>query len=642
MRKNPRFCHLRELVTRALMLFVAFVALVSFAMPAFAQTAASQSNAQAVAVAAGLPQTDLPTLIGRIIYVFLSLLGTVFLVLLLYAGFLWMTSQGDPKKVEKAKNIIRDAIIGIVLTASAFAITSFILGLLASNGNFGSILGGGGGKAGNGFATSAGSLGGGIIESTVPQRDEKDVPRNTPIMVTFKQAIDPASFIAGWTEATSNTADGLNADNIKIYVTENGVTTAIPSDKAHVKYTSDEKTFVIRPVDLLGSPVNNTDYTVALAGGNSGIKLTDETPAFTGTFNDGYIWQFQVSTKVDLTPPKVIDVVPASGGSFARNVVIQINFDHAMDPTAVSGSTTSGFQNIEVLATPAGGSNPEPVEGRFDVSNQYHTVEFTTDEKCEPSVNSCGQTVYCLPGNATIQVTAKAATLASPDSPQANYTASGYDGVASITGNSLDGNADGKAEGPPADNYATPSPWTFQTTDEVKITPPQIESTVPSSDPDTGGNSGVPVDEPVVAKFDSRLRSSTLNSTNATINAHGKGETVQDTFWWTVGMQLLNSDGTLYDPNATPPQTPTKSGLVIDHRTYLPSGTTPDSLNYYDPYIYQGVQDIYQNCFNPAALCGHDAGTKDTASDMTAAGLANCCNSDPTNAACKDFFPKTP
>ena len=64
---------------------------------------------------------------GRIVQVFLSLLGIIFLVLMLYGGYSWMTAAGDQGKVERAQNTIRRAIIGLIITVGSYAITQFIL-----------------------------------------------------------------------------------------------------------------------------------------------------------------------------------------------------------------------------------------------------------------------------------------------------------------------------------------------------------------------------------------------------------------------------------------------------------------------------------------------------------------------------------
>ncbi|MCK5510710.1 hypothetical protein KAI65_04185 [Candidatus Parcubacteria bacterium] len=64
---------------------------------------------------------------GKIVQAFLSLLGIIFLVLMLYGGYSWMTAAGDQGKVERAQNTIRRAIIGIIITIGSYAITQFVL-----------------------------------------------------------------------------------------------------------------------------------------------------------------------------------------------------------------------------------------------------------------------------------------------------------------------------------------------------------------------------------------------------------------------------------------------------------------------------------------------------------------------------------
>ncbi len=570
------------------------------------------NTAANVAVAAGVSGgTDLITIIGRIIDVFLGLLGIVFLVLLLYAGFLWMTAGGAAEQVEKAKGLIRNAVIGLVIITSAFAITTFVLNALtnATGGGIGGVSGTGSGGGVGGLLGASGSLGNGIIETHVPGRNATGVPRNTPIIITFKQPIDPSSFVQGWTESASSTLTGLNSDAVKIYRTRDGESAALATDKVRVRYTSDLKTFVLKPVDYLGSPTTNVGYTVTLKGGKSGIRLKDGSAAFGGAFGGGYTWPFEVSTAVDLTPPHVVAATPIELGSYSRNVVIQITFNEAVDPTAASGKTP----NLEVVASDAGATVGSAVSGEFRVSNQYRTVEFVPDLKC--GTNSCGKDVFCLPGKKTIRVTAKAATLDPTAKPQAQLTTSGYDGVVDVAGNSLDGNKNGDAEGPPTDNFT----WTFGTTDDLKLTPPQIESTIPGVGP--GMSSSVPLDQPVQAIFDTILQSSTVTTENARITAKGPGEKDPDTFWWTTGLKLLTSSGSDLSTVTGTSAVAAKSAVVISHRPYLPSGIGLDKLNFYNPSIGSGIQDSYQNCYNPARACGPGDGV-------------NCCNGKPQSADC--------
>ncbi|MBP9863895.1 hypothetical protein KBC54_00400 [Patescibacteria group bacterium] len=610
---------LRCISVRVMLCFVLLMGFV--AIPAHAQIAASTENFQAVSEAAGVnPNQDLVQIVGRIIYIFLGLLGTIFLVLMLYAGYLWMTAAGDPAKVEKAKATIRNAIIGIVIIASAFAITNFILKSLSD------ATGGGvfGGKQGpGGFLNGAvGSLGGAVIESVYPAPNTKGVVRNTSIIVTFKEPIKPESIIEGWTMATSNTASGLNVANVKIYRSDAGPNGALTMEKVRAK-TVDFKTYVFKPVfpPGLGSPTDKVSYTVTLAGGANGIlKIKNNEPAFSGAFGKGYYWQFETSTVIDLTPPKLISAIPQQGGEYARNVIVQMTFNEAVDPTATTGKTADGFQNIQVTS-----GDQVPVSGEYRISNQYQTVEFIPDDSC--GMNSCNKQIFCLPPSLPINVLIKAANLDPKNLPQALWTQNGYDGVVDVASNSFDGNNDGVAQGPlgnPADNYS----WAFKVTGEINLTPPVIKSTVPASDPQLGQNSNIPLDQSVIVNFDSVLQASTVTTDNAKIDAHGWKETDPDTFWWTDSMRLLNSNGGEIDVKKN--EIATQAALVISHRPYLPSGDKGVSeLNLYDPYIYSGVQNIYQNCFNPAASC-----TK----GKTAAH-PNCCNfEDVGKTACKTIL----
>jgi len=62
----------------------------------------------------------------------LSFLGVIFLVLAIYAGILWMTSQGNEKTVEKSKDILINSVIGLVIVALAYAISYFVVSTFAT------------------------------------------------------------------------------------------------------------------------------------------------------------------------------------------------------------------------------------------------------------------------------------------------------------------------------------------------------------------------------------------------------------------------------------------------------------------------------------------------------------------------------
>lgn len=71
-----------------------------------------------------------PQYVGGIIGAILGIIGVIFLILIVYAGILWMLAEGDETKVGKARGLIFHAIIGLILVFSAYAITRFVVDIL--------------------------------------------------------------------------------------------------------------------------------------------------------------------------------------------------------------------------------------------------------------------------------------------------------------------------------------------------------------------------------------------------------------------------------------------------------------------------------------------------------------------------------
>lgn len=79
---------------------------------------------------AGLGQADLATVIATIIRAILGFLGVVAVVIILWGGFLWMTSGGQDEKVRNARKLIIMGIIGLAIVLAAYAIASFVINAL--------------------------------------------------------------------------------------------------------------------------------------------------------------------------------------------------------------------------------------------------------------------------------------------------------------------------------------------------------------------------------------------------------------------------------------------------------------------------------------------------------------------------------
>lgn len=68
----------------------------------------------------------LPERIGLIIQVLLSLVGVVFLVMIIIGGIMWMTG-GDSPQIKKAQERIVNAVIGLIITVLAYVVVSFVI-----------------------------------------------------------------------------------------------------------------------------------------------------------------------------------------------------------------------------------------------------------------------------------------------------------------------------------------------------------------------------------------------------------------------------------------------------------------------------------------------------------------------------------
>lgn len=70
--------------------------------------------------------------IGLLISVFLGLLGVIFVILLLYGGYTWMTAAGNAEKSSKGGKVLKTSIIGLLVTIAVYAIWVFLFKRLVS------------------------------------------------------------------------------------------------------------------------------------------------------------------------------------------------------------------------------------------------------------------------------------------------------------------------------------------------------------------------------------------------------------------------------------------------------------------------------------------------------------------------------
>lgn len=74
---------------------------------------------------------DIDVVVGSILKYFLSFFGVIFLTLLIYGGWLWMNARGSEEDVEKSKDTMINAAIGLMIVLGAYFIADWIVYNLA-------------------------------------------------------------------------------------------------------------------------------------------------------------------------------------------------------------------------------------------------------------------------------------------------------------------------------------------------------------------------------------------------------------------------------------------------------------------------------------------------------------------------------
>lgn len=91
----------------------------------------NQSGLNAAGAAAGYETgtgaTSVEGVISIVIYTLLGFIGLLFLILVIMGAFTWMTAEGNDEKVKKANAMIMNALVGLIITLSAYALSYFLI-----------------------------------------------------------------------------------------------------------------------------------------------------------------------------------------------------------------------------------------------------------------------------------------------------------------------------------------------------------------------------------------------------------------------------------------------------------------------------------------------------------------------------------
>ena len=110
---------------KIILLFIITILSLAAAVPALAQF-----GLESTASRAQYQEGDIYSTLSTVIGVVLITIGIVFLTIMIYAGLRWMTARGNETFIEKAKEAMFGAIMGLILVIVSYALSAFIFGRL--------------------------------------------------------------------------------------------------------------------------------------------------------------------------------------------------------------------------------------------------------------------------------------------------------------------------------------------------------------------------------------------------------------------------------------------------------------------------------------------------------------------------------
>ncbi|MFA7662414.1 MAG: Ig-like domain-containing protein [Patescibacteria group bacterium] len=297
---------------------------------------------------------DIFSTVTKLINYAMSFLGFIAVILILYGGFIWMTAKGDDKKVEKAKKIIKNTVIGLVIIFAAWGIVRFIFGLFNNNNNGSCVVCSDEGFTDTCFPTCAEGMiatsgvwtceGGcfGACSGTCERGYEPEpVYGDFALQWHYPKSNAENVSLCSMISARFNHLLGTgNTDKIKVYRCADETCLAATRSELTGNVVVNQKIISFYPG---ADYAPNTFYKVEISS-----EITDNAGDSLGSEED---WQFKTGTLSDDTAPTVANKYP-TGSDVCLKSVIQAEFSESMDP-----NTLENLANFNLEAT--GGDIPE-------------------------------------------------------------------------------------------------------------------------------------------------------------------------------------------------------------------------------------------------------------------------------------------
>ncbi|MDP3985169.1 MAG: IPT/TIG domain-containing protein, partial [bacterium] len=299
-----------------------------------------------------LSSADPRVIIAGIIRTALGLLGIVTLIFILYGGFMWMTAGGETDKIDKAKRMLMNAVIGLVIILTSFAITQFVLNRLLE-----ATLGGGGGGGGGGGCPPGEVCPGGlptgsfVVQSINPQDPAPPIgwPRNSVVRIRMNQGVDEATVPGNVTVRALGTATDVPGN----FNVQGSLISFTPSEPCP-EPNNDRYCFD-----------SDTTFRVEIA---NGLRSSSAKFVVCGGLAPNCSANFTIGNYIDVEPPQISISTPVVGQS------IPLGFE----TVRARATDDSGVSEVEAFDGGAsiGVDSPNPTVQIFDASMFWDTASL--------------------------------------------------------------------------------------------------------------------------------------------------------------------------------------------------------------------------------------------------------------------------
>jgi hypothetical protein len=110
--------------------FLLSLILIFIPQAVFARTNRIIEGLEVIEEPLALGSKDLRLIITDVINQVIGLLGILAVLIILYAGLVWMTAGGNDEKIAKAKKITVSGLIGLVIILTSYSLANFVLNSL--------------------------------------------------------------------------------------------------------------------------------------------------------------------------------------------------------------------------------------------------------------------------------------------------------------------------------------------------------------------------------------------------------------------------------------------------------------------------------------------------------------------------------